>query len=176
MKKLIKILALSVLSFNAFAIPVYNYDEINTHTHSVTAKFRWMLAPGQEVKNDADGNYLLPHAHNGLIGWTQAMVCLKSIPVTEDKNAGITAPMLPTDKIAAQISIINLDLNADGSKAPWYGEYYWNTEIDSINKCADFTFLNQMHLHHNLKLLVKARNLSTTTSAPAMVTMTILGQ
>lgn len=165
MKKIVLILSL-LASFSTFALPVYTYDPAVTHTQSVSPKWRWNLASGQEVK---DEGYYLPTSLGMLTAWQQVMVCLKSFPGQGDVAAGITSPMLPSDLIAAQISLINMD-------AATLGEYYFNTALNSWNhQCETFTFTNGLHLFHSIKVMVKAHNLGTNT-APAMITMTVLGQ
>ncbi len=163
------------LSLEAFALPVYTYDPSVTHTQTTTPKWRWSLLSGQEVKNDVGGDYILQSTLGGAMAWQQISVCLKSFGGAEDLDAfgNPLPPMLPTDQVAAQVSLINMDLNPDGTHASTYGQYYFNTAINSWNnQCETFTFINGIHLFHRVKLLVKAHNLGPNT-ASAMITTTI---
>jgi len=176
MKKiLISILLTATLLLSSTAqASVMTMPDGSTHTNTITNIYRFDVAPGAEVRNDAYGDVLLPKSIEGNTVYTGAKVCL--VPTIVNTSGVITWMQKETDRIVAQAWLVNKDNNSllvDGVPTVLPNNYYFNSLLYSWkgDGCTEMVFANPVHLMHNVAVVVKCTNLSTSVTSTCKVTI-----
>jgi hypothetical protein len=172
--KLKAILAATLLMSSTAQASVMTMPDGSTHTNTITHIYKFDVAPLNEARNDVNGSVYLPKSIEGNTVYTGAKVCL--VPTIVNTAGTITWMQKETDRIVAQAWLVNKDENPlliDGVPTILPNNYYFNSLLYSWkgDGCSEMVFANPIHLMHNVAVVVKCTNLSTSVTSTCKVTM-----